>query len=106
MRGLHFAINKLTEAKRQKREAKREKLTLRLNPGGFVKKALENGKDKTMSTYWTYKGSLTSPGKFVVNHFPCFGINFFVIFIIAITSFVKENFYLHNNICNFETETT
>lgn len=62
MRGLHFGLNKLAETKRQKREAKEEEMKLRLNPGAFIKKALYNGKDKTMSTYWTYKGSLTTPG--------------------------------------------
>jgi len=65
LRGLHFGLNKLTETKRQKREigiAKQEEMKLRLNPGAFIKKALNNGNDKTLSTYWTYKGSLTTPG--------------------------------------------
>ena len=65
MRGLHFGLNELTEVKRQKREAKLEEVKLRLNPGAFIKKALQNGYDKTMSTYWTYKGSLTTPGKYI-----------------------------------------
>merc|ERR1712135_269614 len=33
---------------------KRMKLTL--NVGAFIRKAIRNGRDKTMSTYWSYKG--------------------------------------------------
>ena len=35
---------------------------LRLNPGAFIRKATNNGEDKTQSTYFTYSGSLTTPG--------------------------------------------
>merc|ERR1712088_140183 len=35
---------------------------LSFNPGAFIRKVTANGADKTMSTYWTYKGSLTTPG--------------------------------------------
>ena len=38
---------------------KRMKLTL--NVGAFIRKAIRSGRDKTMSTYWSYKGSLTTP---------------------------------------------
>ena len=103
MRGLHFAINKLTETKRQKREAREEQLTLRLNPGAFVKKALANGKDKTMSTYWTYKGSLTTPGKYVIIHIPCHGGTYFIYLIAThnLQYIIKNNY-----ISNFEIKFT
>ena len=41
---------------------KRMKLTL--NVGAFIRKAIRSGNDKTMSTYWTYKGSLTTPSEY------------------------------------------
>ena len=41
---------------------KRMKLTL--NVGAFIRKAIRNGRDKTMSTYWSYKGSLTTPSEY------------------------------------------
>jgi len=64
MRSLIDGFSKIAEAKtsRQKRQlspAKEHKL--KLNIGAFIRKATHNGADKTMSTYWTYKGSLTTP---------------------------------------------
>ena len=38
---------------------KRIKLTL--NVGAFIRKVIRNGQDKTISTYWTYMGSMTTP---------------------------------------------
>lgn len=38
-------------------------MRLRLNPGAFIRKATNNGGDNTLSTYFTYSGSLTTPGK-------------------------------------------
>lgn len=61
MRSLMFGMNSLA-AKQKKREAEagqEQKLTL--NVGAFIRKATNRGADKTMSTYWTYKGSLTTP---------------------------------------------
>ena len=37
---------------------------LRLNPGAFIRKATNRGwNKKEYSTYWTYRGSLTTPSK-------------------------------------------
>ena len=36
---------------------------LRFNPGAFIRKATNNGGDTTKSTYFTYSGSLTTPGR-------------------------------------------
>ena len=38
-----------------------KKIPLTLNIGAFIRKVVRNGMDKTMSTYWTYKGSMTTP---------------------------------------------
>ena len=37
-----------------------KKIPLTLNIGAFIRKAIRNG--WSMSTYWTYKGSCTTPG--------------------------------------------
>ena len=63
MRSLHYGLNQMKEAKLKNREAAEEEVKLKLNIGAFIRKAIRNGRDKTMSTYWTYKGSLTTPGK-------------------------------------------
>jgi len=62
MRSLHYGLNQMKEAKLKNREAAEEEVKLKLNIGAFIRKAIRNGRDKTMSTYWTYKGSLTTPG--------------------------------------------
>jgi len=66
LKSLEYAFNQLKveedakETHRVKRQSmKRIKLTL--NVGAFIRKAIRSGRDKTMSTYWTYKGSLTTP---------------------------------------------
>jgi len=66
MRSLQYAFSqfKENEEAREKRNGhtvsmKRIKMTL--NVGAFIRKAIRNGVDKTMSTYWSYKGSLTTP---------------------------------------------
>jgi len=66
LKSLQYAFDQLkvdenaNESHRVKRQSmKRFKLTL--NVGAFIRKAIRNGRDKTMSTYWTYKGSLTTP---------------------------------------------
>lgn len=61
MRSLMFGMNSLA-AQQKKRDAEAgqtQKITL--NVGAFIRKATNRGADKTMSTYWTYKGSLTTP---------------------------------------------
>ena len=40
---------------------------LRLNPGAFIRKATNRGWNKNeYSTYWTYRGSLTTPSKIFI----------------------------------------
>ncbi len=63
MRSLMSGMNDLA-ANEKKRAAKAQKTKLVLNVGAFIRKATNNGADKTMSTYWTYKGSLTTPGEY------------------------------------------
>ena len=65
MRSLHYGLHQMMEAKLKEREIAAVKVKLKLNPGAFIKKAIRNGRDKTMSTYWTYKGSLTAPSKYI-----------------------------------------
>merc|ERR1712136_261370 len=67
LKSLQYAFDQLkvdentNESHRVKRASmKRMKLTL--NVGAFIRKAIRSGFDKTMSTYWSYKGSLTTPG--------------------------------------------
>lgn len=68
MRSLMFGMNSLA-AQQKKRDAEAgqtQKLTL--NVGAFIRKATNRGADKTMSTYWTYKGSLTTPSEYVKDY--------------------------------------
>lgn len=64
MRSLMSGMHNLN-AKQKKRDAepkaREHSSKLNLNVGAFLRKATNNGADKTMSTYWTYKGSLTTP---------------------------------------------
>ena len=54
------------------RRAKRQilhhtEVKLRLNPGAFIRKATNRGWNKNeYSTYWTYRGSLTTPSKIFI----------------------------------------
>ena len=59
-------MTETTKAKKEKRssEAEEDEMKLKLNVGAFIRKATRNGRDKTMSTYWSYKGSLTTPGEY------------------------------------------
>lgn len=63
MRSLSAGMTELAAAK-EKRGAKAEpgETKLKLNIGAFLRKATRNGVSKSMSTYWTYRGSTTSPG--------------------------------------------
>ena len=74
LKSLHYAFDQLKvdenagETHRVKRtppylpNTNRMKLTL--NVGAFIRKAIRKGQDKTMSTYWSYKGSLTTPSEY------------------------------------------
>jgi len=66
MRSLSYGFSKLGKLNKQNEKEKREphsdKIKLTLNVGAFIRKAVRNGKEKEMSTYWSYKGSLTTPG--------------------------------------------
>ena len=59
MNNLQRAVEELN-AKRVKRDDTGVKL--RWNPGAMLRKATNPGGDDTMSTYFTYHGSLTTPG--------------------------------------------
>merc|ERR1712133_305339 len=71
LKSLQYAFDQLKvdenaeEADRVKRSVTRKphmkRMKLTLNVGAFIRKAIRNGRDKTMSTYWSYKGSLTTP---------------------------------------------
>ena len=68
MRNIQYAFSQFKEMDnaKQKREPfnnSMRKIKMTLNVGAFIRKATRNGADKTMSTYWTYKGSLTTPCK-------------------------------------------
>jgi len=63
VRSLAYGFEQLSKARKEKRTPMGEEAEhkLKLNVGAFIRKAVRNGKDKTMSTYWTYQGSLTTP---------------------------------------------
>ena len=65
MRNFNVALKKMQASGKNKRDAcpADGSAKLSFNPGAFIRKVTANGADKTMSTYWTYKGSLTTPGK-------------------------------------------
>jgi len=54
-------LARMADNKDKKRANSDGETVLSLNVGAFIRKATNNGADKTMSTYWTYKGSLTTP---------------------------------------------
>jgi len=56
-----FAQLKAQENAKETRMPHMKRVKLTLNVGAFIRKVVRNGIDKTMSTYWTYKGSLTTP---------------------------------------------
>lgn len=64
MRNFNVALKKMQASGKNKRDAcpADGAAKLSFNPGAFIRKVTANGGDKTMSTYWTYKGSLTTPG--------------------------------------------
>lgn len=58
MRNLALAVEDLGK-NRVKRDE--HSIKLRLNIGAFLRKVAKNGGDGTLSTYWSYHGSLTTP---------------------------------------------
>jgi len=64
VRSLSYGFTKLAEMNNNvgKRAPHNNKIPLNLNVGAFIRKAIRNGADKHMSTYWSYMGSLTTPG--------------------------------------------
>ena len=70
LRSLQYAFDQLKvdenaeESRRVKRTPHTKRMKLTLNVGAFIRKAIRNGRDKTMSTYWSYKGSLTTPSEY------------------------------------------
>ena len=60
MKNLQEAVEKLY-ARDSTRSSEGQKL--RWNPGAMIRKATNNGADRTFSTYTTYGGSLTTPGR-------------------------------------------
>ena len=65
MRSLHYGLTQIKEDRIENRAPTKKTIKLKLNPGAFIRKSIRNGGDKTMSTYWTYRGSLTTPGKYI-----------------------------------------
>ena len=65
VRSLSYGFSKLGLSNNdvETRTPHTDSIKLTLNIGAFIRKAVRNGADKTMSTYWSYKGSLTTPGK-------------------------------------------
>jgi len=66
VRSLSYGFSKLAEMnnnveKRNPHNTHNNKIKLNLNVGAFVRKVIRNGANKHMSTYWSYKGSLTTP---------------------------------------------
>merc|ERR1719370_586632 len=64
VRSLSYGFSKLAEMNNnvEKRTPHNNKCPLNLNVGAFIRKAIRNGANKHMSTYWSYMGSLTTPG--------------------------------------------
>ena len=56
--------NQANEIERFSERQTRNQVKLSLNVGAFIRKALNKGKKNNIAKYWTYKGSLTYPGKF------------------------------------------
>ena len=56
--------NQANEIGRFSERQTRTQVKLSLNVGAFIRKATNKGKRNTIAKYWTYKGSLTYPGKF------------------------------------------
>ena len=72
MRNLQYGFDQLRgPSEKQANEVERfleqratNQVKLSLNVGAFIRKALNKGKKNNIAKYWTYKGSMTYPGKF------------------------------------------
>ena len=72
LKSLQYAFDQLkvdddakeTHRVKRQNEPSTKRMKLTLNVGAFIRKAIRSGRDKTMSTYWTYKGSLTTPSEY------------------------------------------
>ena len=72
MRNLQYGFDQLRgPSEKQANEVERfpeiratKQVKLSLNVGAFIRKATNKGKKNTIAKYWTYKGSMTYPGKF------------------------------------------
>jgi len=56
-----FSQLKANENAIETRKPHMKKIKLTLNIGAFIRKVIRNGRNKEMSTYWTYMGSMTTP---------------------------------------------
>ena len=69
IKSLNYGFNQLKlaeeKSKKETRLPHNKKVKLTLNIGAFIRKAVRNGKEKIMSTYWSYHGSLTTPCKYI-----------------------------------------
>ena len=65
MRMLQYGFEQLKESESSNAKGQRssDKITrLWLNVGAFTRKATRSGGEGVLAKYWTYKGSLTTPG--------------------------------------------
>ena len=61
LRNLQEALDELNSQESNGKSKRATEVKLRLNPGAFIRKAT-NDYDGCFSTYFTYQGSLTTPG--------------------------------------------
>ena len=75
MRNLDNALKQFTRADGKTKRQAMWSVVVNLNIGAFIRKATRNGGDKTMSTYFTYNGSLND-GK--INYFILITLQFLI----------------------------
>ena len=65
MRALQYGFEQLRDGGDSSVEKRmtQKQIRLTLAPGAFISKAINKGIANRIATYWTYKGSLTYPGK-------------------------------------------
>jgi len=64
IKSLQYGFIQLKESEAETKETRAphmKRIILTLAPGAFIRKAIRSGFDKSMSKYWTYFGSLTTP---------------------------------------------
>ena len=82
MRNLDNALKQFTRADGKTKRQAMWSVVVNLNIGAFIRKATRNGGDKTMSTYFTYNGSLND-GKinlFYFDNVTIFNIYYAIVF--------------------------